>query len=92
MGTLWFVEEILDYAQEHATQIRAITEDADARSVVGEQLATRADFRQSDAEVTILMGEVTEERHPETGEIMLLRRDVSTPTPMYEYDTFSPNG
>ena len=34
------------------------------------------------------MGEVEEERHPYTGEIILRRRDVATPTPMWEYGTF----
>ncbi len=90
MGTLWFVEEILDFAQEHAEEIRNITDAADRQSVVGQQLATRADFERSREEVTILMGAVQEERHPGTGEVILLRRDVSTPTPMYEYGAFVP--
>jgi hypothetical protein len=89
LATLWFVEEILHFAQEHAVEIRSITEAADNESVVGRTLAVRADFQRSDQEVTILMGEVVEEAHPETGEVMLLRRDVSTPTPMYEYGTFT---
>jgi hypothetical protein len=90
MATLWFVEEILDYAQERAQVIPLITARADMQSVVGETLATRADFERSAEEVTILMGEVDEEQHPETGEVMLRRRDVSTPTSMYEYGTFTP--
>ena len=90
MATLRFVEEILDFAQAHAAEIRSITEAADMQSVVGRQLATRAEFERSDEQVTILMGEVDEVPHPETGEIMLLRRDVSTPTRMYEYGTFTP--
>ena len=89
MGTLWFVEEILDFAQEHAGRIRSIVEAADA-SVVGQELATRATFEQSEEEVTILMGEVAEERHPQTGEIILRRQEVSTPVSMYEFGTFSP--
>jgi hypothetical protein len=56
--------------------------------VAGRSLATRASFEQSEDEVTILMGEVSEERHPQTGELILLRRDVTTPVPMYEYGTF----
>lgn len=90
MATLWFVEEVLGYAQEHAVQIRDIVESADALSVVGQELATRADFERSADEVTILLGEVEEQRHPVTDEVILLRRDVSIPTPMYEYGTFRP--
>jgi hypothetical protein len=89
MSTLWFVEEILDFAQENAGRIRDIVEAADA-SVVGSELATRATFEQSAEEVTILMGEVAEERHPQTGEVMLRRQDVSNPVSMYEYGSFAP--
>lgn len=88
MATLWFVEEILDFAQENAVRIREIVAAADA-PVAGESLATRATFERSDEEVTILMGEVEEERHPQTGEVILRRRDVSTPVRMYEYGTFT---
>lgn len=91
LGSLWFVEEILDYAEQNAAEIREIVEAADLQSVVGTELATRADFARSETEVSILMGEVDEVRHPYTGEIILLRRDVSIPTQMYEYGTFSPS-
>ena len=87
-GSLWFVEEILDYAEQNAAGIRQITEAADLLPVVGTELVTRAELERSETEVTILMGQVDEVRHPSTGEIMLLRRDVSTPTRMYEYGTF----
>ena len=91
LGTLWFLEEILNFAQERATDIRETVDEAERESVVGRRLATRADFERSPQEVTILMGEVDEERHPYTGEIVLRRRDVSTPTPMFEYGTFAPS-
>lgn len=90
MSTLWFVEEILDFARERAAEIRTLVEAADAQSVVGQSLATRADFERSPSEVTILMGEVAEERHPNTGEVILRRLDVSMPTPMFEYGSFRP--
>ena len=91
LGSLWFVEEILDYAERNATEIREIVETADRQSVVGVELATRADFSRSETEVDILMGEVDQVRHPYTGATMLLRRNISIPTPMYEYGTFSPS-
>jgi len=90
-GTLWFVEEILDYAEQHAAEIRQITQAADLLPVVGVELATRAALQRSPAEVTILMGEVDEVRHPSSGDIMLLRRDVSIPRSMFEYGSFAPS-
>lgn len=86
-ATLWFVEEILDFAQQNASEVRRIVEDADRASVVGQSLALRADFARS-PEVTILMGEVEEERNPYSGDVMFRRRNVSTPTRMAEYGTF----
>ncbi|MDA0310908.1 MAG: M14 family metallopeptidase [Gemmatimonadetes bacterium] len=90
-GTLWFVEEILDFAQQNASEIRSIVAAADREPIIGRALATRADFAQSAEEVTILLGAVDEERHPNTGEIILRRRDMTTPTQMYEYGTFKPS-
>jgi hypothetical protein len=88
-ATLWFVEEILDFAQQNATGVRRIVEEADRVSVVGRPLALRAEYARS-PEVTILMGEVDEERNPFTGDIMYRRRNVSLPTRMAEYGTFRP--
>ncbi|MGW8267539.1 MAG: M14 family metallopeptidase [Longimicrobiales bacterium] len=90
LASKWFVEEILDFAHSHATEIRARTEAADTRSVVGDSLSLRATFRRSEAPVTILMGEVVEELNPYSGQVMLRRTDAQTPTEMYEFGTFSP--
>jgi hypothetical protein len=54
---------------------------------VGRELAVRA-VPQRGADVTILMGEVDEERNPYTGAVMLRRRDVRTPTVMADMGTF----
>ena len=89
LATLWFVEGILDFTGANAAEIRRIVERADAETVVGQRLATRADRRRSDEQVTILMGEVGEERHPFTGDVILRRRDVRAPTRMDEYGTFA---
>ena len=86
-STLWFVEEIVAYAYEHSDELEAAVEAAGA-SVVGAELPTRATSERSATPVTILMGEVDEERHPYTGEIILRRRDVETPVEMWEYGTF----
>jgi len=86
-STYRFVEEILDWARDDADAIRTAVASADA-SAVGQTLPTRAVPEPSDTLVTILMGEVTEERHPYTGATMLRRADVVEPTPMREYGTF----
>ena len=70
--------------------IRQIVEAADRESVVGRELAVRAEPRRS-GDVTVLMGEVDEERHPYTGALMLRRRDVRIPTTMADYGTFGPS-
>ena len=87
-GSLWFVEEILDYAEQNSSRIQDIVRAADLASVVGSELAVRATLPRSQEQVTILMGEVDEERNPYTGRTMLRRRNVSTPTQMYEAGTF----
>jgi hypothetical protein len=89
-ATLWFTEAVLEFAGEHSAEIERITAEADAGSVVGRSLTTRAEFERSDEAVEILLGEVVEERNPYSGEPMFRRTDVRTPTPMYEYGTFAP--
>lgn len=89
-ATLYFVEEILNYAQTHASRIRQVVEAADAHSIVGESLAVRARFARSSAPVEILLGEVAEEKHPYTGAAMWRRLDVRKPERMDEYGTFEP--
>jgi hypothetical protein len=86
-ASLWFVEELLDFAHQNAGAVRRLVEEADRESVVGRALAVRAEPRRG-GDVTILMGEVEEERHPFTGAVMLRRRDVRTPTVMADLGTF----
>jgi hypothetical protein len=86
-ATYRFVEGILDWAHEEADAIRRVVAEAD-RPLVGERLPTRATFARADTLTTILMGDVERQRHPYTGQTILLRRDVITPTPMREYSTF----
>lgn len=83
-----FVEEILRYAYEHATEIRDRTESADRRSQVEETLGLRATWMRTGDEVEILLGEVVEERNPFTGQVMLRRLDVQRPLRMPEFGAF----
>jgi hypothetical protein len=88
LATYRFVDEILSYAHANAARIRSITAAADAERIIGQRLATRAEFERSPEPVEILMGAVQEERNPYTGATMLRRLPVRTPERMYEYGTF----
>ncbi|MEK9502477.1 M14 family metallopeptidase [Gemmatimonadota bacterium DH-20] len=87
-ATRWFVDEILNWAVDDADAIRSAVEAADA-SVVGATLPTRATFEAADTLSTILMGETVEEPNPWSGQTMLRRTDVTIPTQMREYGTFT---
>jgi hypothetical protein len=87
-ATLWFVEEILDFAGQNSGRIQDIVDEADRASVVGAELALRAEMERSAEPVTILMGEVDQERNPYSGQLMRRRRDVRLPTEMHEYGSF----
>ena len=82
-----FVEENLAYIHRHAAELRQATAAVDAKRVVGQKLALRATFKKS-GPVEILIGDVAEERHPYTGEIILRRLDVRKPEMLPEYGTF----
>jgi hypothetical protein len=86
----WFTREILEFAHDNAAEIRDVTAQADARSLVGDSLGVRAVVQTSAEPVDILMGEVVEETNPFTGAIMLRRTDTQIPTPMHEMGTFEP--
>ncbi len=91
LATLQFVTETLDWAHEHASQVRRVVSQADAEPIVEQHLFLRS-ARTWEAEEkpgTILLGEVVEEPNPHTGEPMLRRTDVQTPTEMAIYGRFS---
>ncbi|MEX1181615.1 MAG: M14 family metallopeptidase [Gemmatimonadota bacterium] len=87
-ATSRFVDEILTYAHANASRIRSIVAQAQATPVIGERLSVRSDYERAPQLASILMGDVVEERNPYTGETILRRLDVRTPTPMPEYGTF----
>jgi hypothetical protein len=89
-ATTYFVEEVLRFAMRNASAIRQTAAAADARSIVGMDLALRAEPERSPEQVTILMGDASEVVNPYSGERMLRRLDVSTPDPMWEYGTYTP--
>jgi hypothetical protein len=83
-----FSKEIIDFAYRNATTLATLAAEADRRVIIGDSLGVRAEAQRSDEPVEILMGEVVEETNPVSGQIMWLRTDTQTPTPMYEYGTF----
>ena len=86
-ATLRFVEESLAFAHANAGRIRALTEAADRRRVIGDSLPLRARLKRG-PDMAILRGEVTDTIHPHTGQRMLRRLDVRRPEPMPDYTTF----
>ena len=87
LATNRFLEESLTFAKTNADRLRRATEAADRARLVGERLPLRAEL-QNTGTVEVLMGDVTEEKHPVDGHIMNLRKDVKTPETMLDYLTF----
>ena len=90
LASLYFVEEILNFAHANADIIRKTTKEADEQSVVGEPLTVRARHSRSAEPVEILLGEVEEEKNRLSGATILRRKDMQKPERMYEYGTFEP--
>ncbi len=82
-----FVVSLLDFAAFHASEIRRLTDAADAADLSGTELPVRAEHV-CGPEVEILMGEVAAERHPYTGERMLRRLPVQRPESMPDCTSF----
>ena len=87
LATNRFVEESLTFARANADRIRKATEAADRVRLVGERLPLRAEMQHTGT-VEVLMGEVSEEKHPVDGHLMNLRKDVKRPETMLDYLTF----
>ena len=87
-ATLYFVQETVDWAEAHASEIRAVVEIAETRPLVGTQLSVQNRIALTHPEpVDILMGAV-ETRYNAAGRPYNHRLDVLTPTPMWEYGSF----
>ena len=84
-----FTEEVLNQAWRHASAVRAAAAEADAASVVGEDIALRATWDALPEPVTVLLGAVDTVAHPVTGDPMLRRRDIRTPETMLAFVRFA---
>ena len=82
-----FVEALLDYASRNAGRLRAIVNRADARPVTGTEISLSAELQRGDT-ITILMGEVREERNPYSGQRMRIREDARRAERMPDYTSF----
>jgi len=88
--TNYFVEEVLNYANAHVAAIKKAVATADAESLPGETLATRAQIKRGPGMIDILMGEVEDELNPNNGARMNRRKDVTTVVPMIDSRWFEP--
>lgn len=86
-ATDYFLEEALGFASANAVRIIRTTQAADAASIAGKTQSVRSRFHKG-GELNILMGEVEEVRHPYSGQVMLLRKNVVTPEVMTDFSTF----
>ena len=86
-ATDYFLEEALGFASANTDRIKKAVAAADAASIVGKTQSVRSRHHKG-GELTILMGDVDELRHPYTGQLMLLRKDVVKPEQMTDYSTF----
>lgn len=76
-----FVEEVVTWAAHNASRIRRLTAEADRRDLRGMEMAVTARLRRT-GPAPVLMGEVSEERNPYSGEVIWLRKDVVRPETM----------
>ncbi len=88
LATSRFVEENLNYVRDNAATIRRLVQEADKAKLVGTRLPLRAELERAPELVEILLGEVSQEKHPVDGHVMNVRTDVKKPEKMAEYGTF----
>ncbi|MEX2271977.1 MAG: M14 family metallopeptidase [Vicinamibacterales bacterium] len=86
-ATDYFLEEALGFASANAARLMQAVAAADATEIRGKTMSVRSRHHKG-GELNILMGEVEEVRHPYTGQVMLLRKDVVKPEKMADYSTF----
>jgi len=76
-ATNYFMEESLNYAAQNIDKLKKIAADADRESIVGKELSTRSTLNGDDTAgtVTILVGEVEDEKNPNNDACMSRRKD-----------------
>jgi hypothetical protein len=87
-ATRRFVEEIVNYAQLHAAEIRQATDDADKLSIVGRQVAVRGSLVKSPEKFDLLLTDLTTVKNPYTGQSMRQSTGVRRPVKVDQYILF----
>jgi hypothetical protein len=83
-----FVEEIINYAQQHGPEIRKATDDADKQSIVGQEIALRGTLVKSPEKFDLLLTELTTVKNPYTGRLMRSSTGVRNPVKVDQYISF----
>lgn len=88
-ATNYFIEEAMHFAHRNADRIKQAVAQADAESLAGRTLATRAQIRNGGM-IEILMGEIEDEKNPIDGSVMSRRKDVIVREQMIDRLWFEP--
>ena len=89
-ATNYFVEEAVNFAAANADRLKKAVEAADKESIIGKTEGTRAQMKRGGM-IDVLMGEVEDEKNPNTGNNMNRRKDVVHPEQMVDMLWFEPN-
>ncbi|MBZ5499820.1 MAG: peptidase M14 [Acidobacteriia bacterium] len=83
-----FVEEIINYTQQHGLEIRKATADADKQSIVGQEIALRGTLAKAPEKFDLLLSELTIEKNPYSGQDMRRSTGVRNPAKVDQYISF----
>lgn len=87
--TNYFVEEALNFANQHVAGLKKAIADADRERVIGAVEATSARMKRGGM-IDVLMGEVEPITNPVTNTVMCNRKDVVHSEPMVDMRWFEP--
>ena len=87
--TSYFLQETLTFAHQNAKRLQAAVAAADKETLIGKELATRAQ-KKTGGMIEILMGEVEQELNPVSKRNMNRRVNVSKPEQMVDRLWFEP--
>jgi hypothetical protein len=83
-----FVEEIVNYAAQHGTEIRKATADADAELIAGQKIGLRGTLAKSPEKFDLLLTELTPVKNPYTGQSMRTRTEARNAVKVDQYISF----
>ena len=89
-ATNYFVEEALNFANANVDRLKKAVEAADKESIIGTTQGTRAQFKRGGV-ITVLTGELEDEKNPVNGATMARRKDVVHEEQMIDMLWFEPS-